>query len=887
MTPIKCLAWIIFAVIGMSATLAYTVVDFDDINYIGGKSVLLSYGWRNSTTSDGLSYCYAISGELSCGDPAGFGRAVHHLFNAVNDSYCLTRNGSISGGASNITQRVSFAVSYLPVVPNNVEQIGLAPSLISAPISTMRIYIYMNISGKMKICLRSGTSEVCPYSAATNSYTHDVQVDYVMRNDSSGNVAVYNATIWVDNTYSASLTATSTSYMQCLNTTAYYFRQGLEISNLTMINYNQTDTFILQNQSLGLGNVSYECSDGIDNDNDSFVDMLDPSCSDITDNSELPIDKVQCNDFEDNDGDNLIDLADPQCGGNLTYFDESPFDSYQCNDENDNDGDGLIDYPQDPSCLNYTDNDEFPLDGTTQESDDCSVANGCIMRESFPYSDSIYYHDWVDLSGFMLPETAVHSSDNVLRFYNYDTALRDINLYKYFTNDATLFGDITTTLTFEVERDFTYSCNATCLSQNSTFYALLESPSSGAIILKYVVRHSDLKTYLYYINSSDAENYITTYNALVNTNFQFQLRGNLTENTITIGSLTSAFYSPIVPTRVRFYANSSQFDSRVFKLYLYLIELEGQLSSGSVCTQYSPPYYLKDDFSYELLTDCGWTSAVNPLTQGKLIIENSIGNFQAYRNCFDTITNKKVSLSNRYVTLSFSFTPLLASTSERTLQLSVYGDNFKNKIFSVTFDRFSKMFGYPNGVATEIADLVTETEADIKMVIDLTDDDYDLYVDGLMVEQSIKFDDINYNFDNINGIMLSSYRAYYYFDSIQIYTSDQSGNPLLAQPSISPEIVNQTSTLFGLFLKETPKCVSDDTCESGKCMPYGTCSNFNWAACDDAGYPRTTWCGFKLLMQGFFKWVANIILDNFLMFVIFLIILMILVYFVIMFRRGG
>ena len=35
--------------------------------------------------------------------------------------------------------------------------------------------------------------------------------------------------------------------------------------------------------------VTYQCSDGIDNDSDGYLDLLDPACTNSTDDSELPV----------------------------------------------------------------------------------------------------------------------------------------------------------------------------------------------------------------------------------------------------------------------------------------------------------------------------------------------------------------------------------------------------------------------------------------------------------------------------------------------------------------------------------------------------------------------------------------------------------------------
>jgi hypothetical protein len=103
-----------------------------------------------------------------------------------------------------------------------------------------------------------------------------------------------------------------------------------------------------------------ECSDGLDNDSDGYVDFGgDPACDSASDNTEAPVDSHECNDGSDNDGDGYTDLADPGCSGDPFGHSELPI-HYQCNDGIDNElvPDGLIDFGADPECDSPSDNDE-------------------------------------------------------------------------------------------------------------------------------------------------------------------------------------------------------------------------------------------------------------------------------------------------------------------------------------------------------------------------------------------------------------------------------------------------------------------------------------------------------------------------------------------------
>lgn len=74
-----------------------------------------------------------------------------------------------------------------------------------------------------------------------------------------------------------------------------------------------------------------------------------------------------CSDGIDNDGDTFIDYPnDPHCWGPDDHYEENfnllpgPRANFQCDDGIDNDGDGLVDFPDDPNCFYYTDDIEAP-----------------------------------------------------------------------------------------------------------------------------------------------------------------------------------------------------------------------------------------------------------------------------------------------------------------------------------------------------------------------------------------------------------------------------------------------------------------------------------------------------------------------------------------------
>jgi len=121
----------------------------------------------------------------------------------------------------------------------------------------------------------------------------------------------------------------------------------------------------------------FQCKDGVDNDEDGFIDSEDSGCHTDFDannpdsyNENLYSESrskylPQCSDTIDNDNDELVDIDDPECYSDGEYNPDLYFEfgiipiptiSPACSDELDNDGDGLTDI-DDPEC--HTDRDNL------------------------------------------------------------------------------------------------------------------------------------------------------------------------------------------------------------------------------------------------------------------------------------------------------------------------------------------------------------------------------------------------------------------------------------------------------------------------------------------------------------------------------------------------
>ena len=124
------------------------------------------------------------------------------------------------------------------------------------------------------------------------------------------------------------------------------------------------------------------CINGLDDDGDGLIDMLDDGCRFAAD----PGETLPCEDGLDNNNNGLVDAEDPAC---LDRYAQEI--AWPCNDGVDNDGDGLVDL-EDTGCVGPLDFSEFgvcedgldnDVDGLIDAADpDCTAGDA---RESTPF----------------------------------------------------------------------------------------------------------------------------------------------------------------------------------------------------------------------------------------------------------------------------------------------------------------------------------------------------------------------------------------------------------------------------------------------------------------------------------------------------------------------
>jgi hypothetical protein len=149
------------------------------------------------------------------------------------------------------------------------------------------------------------------------------------------------------------------------------------------------------NTSCELAGVCAElnCSDGADDDGDSFVDCEDGDCAQI---QTCFIEGDHCADGIDNDADGLADCQDTLDCGQQAHCDEA----LNCDDLSDNDYDGDIDCEDDacvghPTCsegLNCSDQKDNDADGL-YDCDDAECVEDAHCRETLEECDDLYDND--------------------------------------------------------------------------------------------------------------------------------------------------------------------------------------------------------------------------------------------------------------------------------------------------------------------------------------------------------------------------------------------------------------------------------------------------------------------------------------------------------------
>lgn len=595
----------------------------------------------------------------------------------------------------------------------------------------------------------------------------------------------------------------------------------------------------------------YECADGIDNDGDGMTDYPDdPSCSSATDNTEAPYDYTQCNNGIDDDADGYIDLNDP-------------------------------------SCDNLSDTSEFPKDASVQPENECIAEEFCLLREQFPYNDNISLHGWLGTTSYFRV-VDIYGSNKMLfdntnngnifpENFNLSIAIVNYNIYNNIKVRYELFTEVGDEWTDFNNYSFYINLNdANNITAVKLRYDLRRiSPSSPDAIYVYVSywNGSAWEQLLQLVPGFDEDSQLTFELELDQVAKTFRLSYGTT-SVWNEGVTSYAWYNSSANKLEFFNIEDINFNADRMTVYIDNILITGNdVDFDTVCDEWDLPYYLKESFN-GYLDVCDWVTSHHIYNTGQLTLTQDFDVFYAFK----TLPTSVEDSDTRYVVLSFDL-KINNITEGDTLQFRLYGQDYFN-FFTVFFrDTGDKLWYDNDGDATEITNITLNQTINYKFVIDFQDDRFDVWVNGSKVASNLGFTDAFYNLEEIYAVKFASQHTDYVLDNISMYASDSNGVAHLPDTTITMPISNKTS-FCGLFYKYQEPCTADEDCETGVCLPSHKCSQFDFTYCDENSMTRSNKCMFAGVASCILSSTADLILDNFLWFLVFLILLILVTYFI-------
>jgi len=720
------------------------------------------------------------------------------------------------------------------------------------------------------------------YGHHIGSYKFEIYWDYV--SPSEKKFKVYDS--WYDPVFSVKYVLTLSDNNLLTNYGEWHMitfvRRSISDFEIWL---DAVDVTASQTQNVLLGQPSVGSSEffiGGLGDNVSYFDgYLDEFSYYLTDLNESHIEYLYGNGFPDSDQQFNFSIG-------TSYF--------QCNDGLDNDLDGFTDYPDDPSCSGVTDNNEYPADDTSQEEDDCLVSLGCVIYDSIPYSDSPFLHDWYGgqesdaktighLGGYSIDLDIVDEFDikeNVIIFIDNQNT----------NNYNTLHGRFRLSLLEEEGLSIS-------VDNEPVYVGFLDSSDNGIAWVRINVTSDspyDLRLDIYAYDGDHWE--LADYGWVDNSNYgYFNIEFYLDEGDDEYYLQITDFFGIHTTTAIFDYDNSSSgqvakamvtntLDRAEAQVLLHLVELTGTDSGGvesTSCTSWDLPFHLKENFN-GYMSQCDWNVYPDIFFYGEMTIENEIDNFMIYK-LFDYSESEAIYYDrSRFATIKFDLIVYSDTDTNTTLNLYLYDLSFTNAFVRLFFKEDGDIDATVNKANINLYDsLTTDVSKEVMVVLDLFDDEFDLYYDGTVRESDIGFYDVGMNVQYFNGIYFESANSHYSINNLEVYESEGDGEELSA-PTIIVIPSDATKPFCKLFRTEQPDCYSDSDCDTDKCLVNGKCSRFDNTYCEDKGYTRGNLCIMSAVSYCGLSSVGNMILKHFWLFLIFLIILMIFIYVVVIFR---
>jgi len=299
--------------------------------------------------------------------------------------------------------------------------------------------------------------------------------------------------------------------------------------------------------------------------------------------------------------------------------------------------------------------------------------------------------------------------------------------------------------------------------------------------------------------------------------------------------------------------------------------------AGTICTEWDSPYFLKENFD-GYINMCGWSTYENVCFGGQFVREQSDSQYTFSKNT-DLVNYQ----DSRYVTVSFDLKPDDISVSG-SFSVSIYDSEGQRFIQFLAGDS-GELYNYDNGDNTLVySNASTSTLKNVNLHIDLVDDDYDLWYDGVLVASGLGYTNSFYNIDDINSVQLTTYNAGMTLDNFYVYSTDQNNQITIPDIDVTPT-ADETVSWCGLFKKVDTYCNVDSDCETDSCMPSGKCNRFDMTYCDDNGHTRTNYCMVAGMTSCVLESSSDLILDNFLLFLVLLVMLVMVAYVVYTFKK--
>lgn len=630
----------------------------------------------------------------------------------------------------------------------------------------------------------------------------------------------------------------------------------------------------------------YECSDGLDNDNDGYIDSED----------------IDCNSYMNN---------------------ESIYQTSECNDGIDNDNDGYIDYPDDSSCTDEFDNSESPQQATSCDLTACSESEGCIY-----YLDKMC-NDPISAYGLTLLPDYLNDFASSEKYNTFDV----INLNEFLGYGLITDSGVETTENMTIEKQFDKDNNYPIINNRIVFFFedsglrngiknesveySLYSNSYDNInrilhlkLYPYPISTSEIKVDIYNVDMNGNETYVGSSKASKNYLFgRFELNIEMdTDNQnfrllwrssdgagATVDNIDYLIYTFSVPDRFKIlsYGDPSKYSSTYsaeVNMYLSTLQINGKQSEeNTFCTTWESPYALKEDFVGRI-TDCGWSANKDLYFYSKLDISEDLEIYDAYKD-FSPIYES----SSRYATTDFIFSAESFAGSEGYVLIQGFGSS-ETKDFALYFsksdDNQVEIGYFADGSFYSVAKYPFSQGLRVQVVMDFTLNTWKLVINQEDTYSGLKIPNKLQDPSDMSRIKIFSYKSAFVLDTLKIFPSDENSKIVGGSYDYNSEVLDPFpnwagDTMCGYFQsKNIPDkyCTQDSDCDTMKCSPSGKCLRFDYSYCDKNGKKRDGTCILSSAVSCGLVSAKNGILNNFALFLVFVIIIIIIIYIIIMTR---